>query len=346
MNTFFGIIIAIIAFGAIVTVHEFGHFFVAKLCGMKVNEFSIGMGPLLFKWGKGETQYSLRALPIGGYCAMEGEETDSENERAFNKKPVWQRFLVVVAGAVMNILLAFVIILISTCMQETLISTVVAEFDENATSVESGLSVNDKIVEVNGRHIFVYSDITYEMLNDEDGILQMKVIRDGKKVTLSSVKFNLSPDENGKNQITNDFKVYGMRKTFPRIIGTAFNETISTGRLIYLSLFDMLRGKYGLNDMSGAVGVVSAITQVASYGLATLLYFIALISINIGIFNLLPIPALDGGTLVLLIVEAIRRKPIPRKYETAIKLVGFALLIALMIVVNINDVIKLIRGQL
>ena len=346
MNTFFGILIAIIAFGAIVTVHEFGHFFVAKLCGIKVNEFSIGMGPLLFKWGKGETQYSLRALPIGGYCAMEGEDEESDNDRAFNKKPVWKRFLVVAAGATMNIILAFVIILVSTCMQKTLVSTVVAEFDENATSAQSGLMVDDKIVEVNGRHIFVYSDITYEMLNDEDGILSMKVIRDGKKITLDSVKFNLTPDENGKNQITNDFKVYGYKKTFPRIISQSFNETISTGRLIYLSLFDMIHGKYGLNDMSGAVGVVSVITQVASYGIATLLYFIALISINIGIFNLLPFPALDGGTLVLLIIEAIRGKPIPQKYETAIKLVGFALLIALMVVVNINDVIKLIRGQL
>lgn len=346
MNTVLGIIIAIIAFGAIVTVHEFGHFFVAKRFGIKVNEFSIGMGPLLFKWGKGETQYSLRALPIGGFCAMEGEETASDNERAYNKKPVWQRFLVVAAGAFMNIVLAFVIILISTCMQTTLISTVVADFDENATSAQSGLCKDDKIVEVNGRHIFVYSDITYEMLNDEDGILEMKVIRNGEKVTLNSVKFALTPDENGKNQITHDFKVYAYKKTFPRILSVAFNETISTGRLIYLSLFDMLRGKYGLNDMSGAVGVVSVISQAASYGLATLLYLIALISINIGIFNLLPIPALDGGTLVLLIVEAIRRKPIPQKYETAIKLIGFALLITLMIVGNINDVIKLIRGQL
>lgn len=345
MNTFFTILIALFAFGVIVAVHEFGHFIVAKACKIRVNEFSIGMGPLLLKWGKGETQYSLRLLPIGGYCAMEGEEEASDNERAFNKKPVWQRFLVVAAGATMNILLAFVIIFVSACFDKSVDSTVVAKFDDNATSAQSGLMVDDKIVEVNGRHIFVSSDISYEMLNDEDGFLEMKVVRNGEKITLNSVKFEITTDEDGNNSIKRDFFVYGYKKTIPRLLSYSVKQTISTGRLIYLSLYDIIRGKYGLNDMSGPIGVVSVISQATSYGISTLLYLIALICINIGIFNLLPLPALDGGTLVLLIVEAIRRKPIPQKYETAVKFVGFALLILLMVVVSANDILRLIKGQ-
>ena len=344
MSTVFTIIIALIAFGVIITVHEFGHFAVAKACGIKVNEFAIGMGPTLFKFTKGETKYSLRLLPIGGFCSMEGEDTDSEDERAFGKKPVWQRFLVVAAGALMNILLAFIIIIISISIGKSVDSTIIAKFDENATSNINGLMLDDKIVEVNGRHIFVSSDIVYEMLNDEDGVLEFKVIRDGKKVTLDTVQFEIKTDENGNQSIVRDFWVYGKDKTVFGVLGNAVRETISTGRMIYLSLFDMITGKYGINDLSGPIGVVSVIGQATSQGIETFLYLVSLLSINIGIFNLLPLPALDGGRLVFLIVEGIRRKPIPTKYEGMVHFIGLALLMLLMLIVSANDIIKIFRG--
>ena len=344
MGTAFTIIIALVAFGIIITVHEFGHFIVAKACGIKVNEFAIGMGPKLIKWGKGETKYSIRLLPIGGFCAMEGEDEESQDERAFSKKPVWQRILVVVAGATMNIILAFIIVIITTCMSSRIATNVIGQFEENATSSQSGLKIDDEVIKVNGRRVFISDDIIYEMLNDEDGVLQFEVKRNGEKVTLNEVKFAIKTDENGNQSIVRDFKVYGEEKTFFNVLGYSVKETISTGRMIYISLFDMITGKYGINDLSGPIGVVSVMSEATSYGLGSLLYLLSLICINIGIFNLLPLPALDGGRLVFLIIEAIRRKPIPQKYEGMVHFVGLALLMLLMLIVSANDIFRLIRG--
>lgn len=335
------VIIAIIVFGVIIAIHEFGHFIVAKLCNIRVNEFAIGMGPALIKRRKGETLYALRAIPIGGYVKMEGEDESSDDDRAFNKKPVYQRMLVVVAGAVMNILLGFIIILIATLMSDGISTTVIASFNENATSHESGLKVDDKILKINGRRMFVDADIVYELLNDEDGITQILVERNGEKVNLDNVKFDIEKNEDGTQSINFDFMVYGQKKTFTNVVKFTADKTVSTARIIWLTLTDLLKGKYGINDLSGPIGVVDAIGQASSMGLLQLLALASFITINVGIFNLLPIPALDGGRIVFLIIEGIRRKPIKPEYEGYVHFIGLALLLLLMVIVSISDVVKL-----
>ena len=335
------VIIAIIVFGVIIAIHEFGHFAVAKLCNIRVNEFAIGMGPALIKRRKGETLYAVRAIPIGGYVKMEGEDESSEDERAFNKKPVYQRILVVVAGAVMNLLLGFIIIFIATLMSKGISTTVIANFNENATSHESGLQVDDKILKINGRRIFVDADIVFELLNDEDGITQMVVERSGEKVHLNDVKFDIEKNEDGTQSINFDFMVYGQQKSFANIVKFTANKTVSTARIIWITLNDLIKGKYGINDLSGPIGVVDAIGQASSMGLVELLALASFITINVGIFNLLPIPALDGGRIVFLIIEGIRRKPIKPEYEGYVHFIGLALLLLLMLVVSISDIVKL-----
>lgn len=335
------VIIAIIVFGVIIAIHEFGHFAVAKLCNIRVNEFAIGMGPALIKRRKGETLYAVRAIPIGGYVKMEGEDESSEDERAFNKKPVYQRILVVVAGAVMNLLLGFIIIFIATLMSKGISTTVIANFNENATSHESGLQVDDKILKINGRRIFVDADIVFELLNDEDGITQMVVERSGEKVHLNDVKFDIEKNEDGTQSINFDFMVYGQQKSFANIVKFTANKTVSTARIIWITLKDLIKGKYGINDLSGPIGVVDAIGQASSMGLVELLALASFITINVGIFNLLPIPALDGGRIVFLIIEGIRRKPIKPEYEGYVHFIGLALLLLLMLVVSISDIVKL-----
>ena len=335
------VIIAIIVFGVIIAIHEFGHFAVAKLCNIRVNEFAIGMGPALIKRRKGETLYAVRAIPIGGYVKMEGEDESSEDERAFNKKPVYQRILVVVAGAVMNLLLGFIIIFIATLMSKGISTTVIANFNENATSHESGLQVDDKILKINGRRIFVDADIVFELLNDEDGITQMVVERSGEKVHLNDVKFDIEKNEDGTQSINFDFMVYGQQTSFTNIVKFTANKTVSTARIIWITLKDLIKGKYGINDLSGPIGVVDAIGQASSMGLVELLALASFITINVGIFNLLPIPALDGGRIVFLIIEGIRRKPIKPEYEGYVHFIGLALLLLLMLVVSISGIVKL-----
>lgn len=338
------IAVALFAFGVIIMIHELGHFFVAKRCKIKVNEFAFGMGPKIISKKKGETLYSWRLLPIGGFCQMEGEDQSSDDERAFGNKPVYQRILVVIAGALMNVLLGFVIILAVNACSEKITTTTIRAFTKDASSHETGLQVDDKIIEVNGRHVFIANDISYELLNDKDGIFEMKVIRDGKKITLESVKFDVEQKEEGKQNIKIDFAVYSNTKTVLNVFTSSVRETISTARLVYITLFDLIRGVYGINDMSGPIGVVTAINTASNYGWSVVFSLVSLIAINVGLFNLLPLPALDGGRLVFLIIEGIRRKPIKAKYESMIHFVGLALLMLLMLFVSINDIIRIVTG--
>ena len=344
-----GIIIAIIIFGVIIIIHEGGHFFAAKKCGIKVNEFSIGMGPKIFGWGKGETKYSLRLLPFGGFCAMEGENSDSSDNRSFGSKSVWKRIVVVSAGAIMNILLGFVLlIIISSAMYPAIPSLVVDEFHTSETgeitssSCESGLKKGDKIISIDGSHMFTTTDFAYKLQTTYSNTYTVEVKRDGKKITLENVVFYDSV-----NKSKADFYVKPISKNPLTIVSYSAKETCADAKLIWSSLIDLLRGKYGINDMSGPVGVVSEIGKAASTGttiaqrLESVLSLTVFITINIGIFNLLPIPALDGGRLVFLIIEAIRKKPVPAKYEAAIHAAGMMLLLLLIIFITFNDVHRL-----
>lgn len=339
------ILIAIVVFGIIIAVHEFGHFAVAKACGIRVNQFAIGMGPALFKFQRGETEYALRLLPIGGYCAMEGEDSESTDDRAFRKKSVPKRIAVVVAGAVMNLLLGFVLVLITTCMSDLVPSTTVSRFHKDeagnsvATSEQCGLQVDDKILSINGMRVFTDGDISYKLSYTEDSTFDLVVERNGEKVTLNDVTF-LNTQTEGRL----DFGIYGYDKTPLNVLSYSLRETVSIGRMIWMSLFDLITGKYGFHDLSGPVGIVTAIGDAASTGttikqhLQSLIPMMSMITINVGIFNLLPLPALDGGRLIFLIVEAIRRKPVKPEHEGLVHIIGLVLLFALMIAVTFNDV--------
>ena len=335
------ILLTVLIFAAIIFIHEFGHFITAKLCGIKVNEFALGMGPTILKKQIGETVYALRLLPIGGFVSMEGEEDDSEDDRAFCNKKKRYRFLVLVAGAVMNLILGFFVILGLTMSSSQLATNTVALFIEDASTQASGLQVGDTITKVNGRSVWVESDIVYELLRDDDGKVFMEVKRDGKKVSLDAVQFSYEQTEEG-NQLKIDFKVYGEEKSFSSVLSYAFRDTMSTARLIWISLADLLTGRASIYDLSGPVGISQAVGEASSLGISSLLTLLAFITINVGIFNLLPIPALDGGRIFFLLIEAIRGKPIKAEHEGMIHFIGFILVIGLLIFVTINDIRNLI----
>lgn len=342
------VIVAILFFGLIIAVHELGHFLSAKLFKVKVNEFSLGMGPAIFKKKKGDTQYSLRCLPIGGFVSMEGEDEDSDDENAFNKKKWWKKFIIVAAGAIMNLILGFIFVTLLTCMDDLIGTTQIHSFYENATSAQYGLQEGDIIKEINGTTIFSSRDLSYCMARDEDGVYDFVVERDGSRLSLHNVTFERQTDENGNSTIIYDFIIVGVEKTPLNVITTAAKDTVSIARLVWLTLFDLITGHYGINDLSGPVGTVSIIANATSeavssgVGFDMIVYIMALISINVGVFNLLPVPALDGGRLFFILIEAVRRRPIPTKYEGLIHAAGMILLLLLMAVITFNDIKNLI----
>lgn len=337
------ILIAIIAFCIIILVHELGHFLAAKACGIKVNEFALGMGPIIFKFQGKETRYSIRILPIGGSCQMEGEDSSSDNERAFRNKAVWQRLIVVFAGAFMNLVLGLIIVLISVISGGKIYTTIIDSFKTQPTSNQY-LQENDKILKINGMSVYSVMDLNYQFTNDKDGLFSMEILRDGKKIKLDEVPFLITVDENGNQSLYFDFYIKAQKVSISNVFPAAFGNFASTARLIWITLIDLVKGNYGINDLSGPVGVVNAIDQVSKMGLSTLLGMIAFISINVGIFNLLPIPALDGSRAVFLLIEGVRRKPIKAEFEGYIHFAGFALLMLLMLVVTFNDIKRIITG--
>ena len=343
------ILVAMLVFGVIIALHEFGHFSVAKLCGIKVNEFAIGMGPVIFKKQKGETLYSLRLFPIGGFCAMEGEDAGSDDPRAFNRKPVWKRMLVVVAGATMNLILGFVLIAVTTLLYGDVITLRIADFTKDketgvstSTSETCGLQKDDEILYIDGMRIFTDTDLSYKLQNTDSDTMTVVVRRNGEKVTLQNVKFY-----NTATQGRQDFYVSSEKLTFFHVISYSFLDTISTGRLIWISLRDLITGKYGFHDLSGPVGIISTIGEAASYGetfrqhLTSVLSLASFITINVGIFNLLPIPALDCARFVFLVIEAVRRKPVSPEKEGMVHFAGMAVLFLIMIAVTIQDIFNL-----
>ena len=368
MSVFITLLAALFVFSAVIAIHEFGHFTVAKLCGIQVNEFSIGMGPALWKKIHKGTQYTLRALPVGGYVALEGEESpesqqaeaarDQREEAApnpvppeqrtgipLNEAPVWQRMLVMVAGACMNFVLGFVVLVILVAAQDGAItSKTIYSIEDNALCGQTGLQAGDEIVAVNGRRCFVANDIIYELVRTEQYRADFTVKRDGQTVELPDVQFDTWQDENGETHMSLGFVVYGIRKTPRSVLKEAWNSTLYYGRIVFTSLADLIRGRESINNLSGPVGIVTAIGQAASYGWQDLLQLLALITINLGIFNLLPFPALDGGKVVFLAIEGITGHAVPEKLQGSLTVAAFALLFGLMIFATYNDIIRLITG--
>ncbi len=331
---------AILIFLVLIVIHEFGHFIAAKLLGVKVNEFAVGFGTRLFGFQGKETKYSFNLVPLGGFCAMEGEDENSQDSRAFCNKAAWRRFLIVVMGAVFNLIAGLVIVAIILAPQEMFTSTTVAEFSENAITEQSGLKVNDKIVKIEGRKIFSIYDMSYAFTNVKDGTLNMTVLRDGKKTELKDVTFE-SEEIDGISYLKWDFKVYGLKKTAVNYIKQIFSTTVSYCMIVWRSLVDLLSGRFGISAISGPVGMTVTIAAAAKQNLLNMLPMMALITVNLGIFNLLPLPALDGGRLIFILFEMITRKKLPEKYENVIHTVGFVVLIGFMLLITLKDIIGL-----
>lgn len=338
-NTVYPILIAILFFELIIIIHEGGHFVAARLMKIKVNEFSIGMGPKLFQFKKGDTKYTLRLILFGGYCAMEGESEESDDENSFAKKKVWQRFFVVVAGALMNLILGFLVIVIMLSSGSLIGTAEIAKFDDKAVS-SSVLHEGDVIKSIDGMRVYTSTDVTTGLSRSDDDTLDMTVLRNGKTLDLK-VEFNMEKYE-GRNFINMDFWLVGNKKTVGGVLKESFKEWVSFTRMVFLSVHDMIVGKYGLSDLSGPVGTVSVVSSAVKTSAYSMLRIMALLTINVGLFNLFPIPALDGWRLFLLIFEGIFKKKLPEKWDWAINAVGLVLLLGLMCVITFSDITKLV----
>lgn len=340
---------ALLFFGVIIMIHECGHFACAKLFKVKVNEFSLGMGLALFKRKKGDTLYAVRLFPIGGYVAMEGEDDASEDDRAFNKKPVWQKMIIVVAGALMNLILGFILMVLLLTTSTDLIGTnTIKEFYPDAVSSQYGLQAGDRFVEIDGHHVWSELDLSFLMSRSQDGVFDFVVERNGEKVTLNDVHF-ATEQQNGITLIQYDFIIIGEQPGFLNIVKNAFTQSASIVRMVWLSVFDLVTGRYGMSELAGPVGTVDIIADVtaqavSSGSLTNLLTIMAFITINVGVANLLPLPALDGGRFLFLAIEAVRRKPVNPKYEGYVHAAGLALLLLLMVVVTYNDIARIVHG--
>ncbi len=456
------IIIGVLLFEFIIFAHEFGHFITAKKSGVQVNEFALGMGPKLFGFKKGETQYSLRLFPVGGYCAMEGEDQESDNPRAFTNAKVWKRMIIIVAGAFMNFVVGILLMFIVLVQQPYFESTIISSFSPNAFTASSGLQTGDKIVGINGYSIWNTKDLQFaiqtlqcsdvdpdslavykedcanlpvktfiELVNNEEkyygkkltdeeynelyNILDenaaaiqaaaakeeaydaakksidalyafkdlakteeytypeiekrderirytadVEVERDGEKITLEGVQFyteykteEAAKEKNTKETVVRyDFSVEPLEKNFGTVIGQTFSQTASLAKTVWQSLIMLVQGRFSFTDLSGPVGITRAVSMVASEGLKinfmsavnNIIFIMALITVNLGVVNLLPFPALDGGRFVMLLIEAIIRRPLPRKFEYIVNGVGLALLLLFIAVISVKDIWQLITG--
>ena len=341
LNNIWPYAVAIVLFLGLILIHEFGHFIAAKLLGVRVNEFAVGFGPKLIKWGKGETKYAVNLIPLGGYCAMEGEDEASTDTRAFCNKAPWRRFLIVLMGVTFNLILGLVLVALTLVPQKRFTTTTVSAFYENSVSSEYGLKEGDKIIKVDGRKIFTTYDLSYAFSNVDGDTVDITVKRGEKKVELENVKFESEKIDN-INYLTVDFYVEGKDKTLLSFIGHTFDTSVSYCAVVYRSLFDLITGRYGISAIAGPVGVTAAIGSATKQNLLNLLPIMAFITINLGLFNLLPLPALDGGRLVFILFEMIFKKPVPQKYEAVVHTVGFILLIGLMLIITFKDIWSII----
>lgn len=347
------IVIAILVFGVLIAVHELGHFVVAKLCGVKVNEFAIGMGPALFKKRKGETLYALRILPIGGFCAMEAEDEASDDPRAFTNQRAWKKVLILCAGSFMNFLLGVILIIAMYADAEAFTMPVIGEFMDGCPYESSEyFQAGDEFYSVDGNRIYLSSDVSMFMERGS-GSYDIVVLRNGEKVELKNVSLEKRVYEEYKNSGPKYGFIFSQEKnSFGTCLDYSWRTAKEFSRWVWLGLEDLIHGAVKLDDMAGPVGIVDMMNNVGESSGSTdaavknMLYISALIAINLAIMNMLPIPALDGGRVFLLIVtliiEKLTHKRLDPKYEGYIHLVGMVLLLGLMAIVMYNDIAKLI----
>lgn len=330
------IISSIIIFLLVILIHEFGHFIVAKMNGVSVLEFSIGMGPKLFQKESNGTLYSLRVLPVGGYCQLEGEDEENDSPNSLNNQSPLVRLKVILAGAIMNFILAFILLIL--LMSVSRVSTEISGVIKDSPAYSSGIQTGDKIVSINGKNINDGEELL-ENIKESQGDLNIRVIRDSQskniKVTprlennVRKIGVNFQEEYNIKN--------FSLIKGFKKGVITFLNLT----EMLYKFLGMLITGQLGLGGVSGPVGVVKEIGNAAKTGVANLIFLLAYININLGVFNLLPIPALDGGRAIFILIEMIFGKKISQEKEGYIHMVGLIMLLALIAIVTIKDVIKL-----
>lgn len=378
-------IVTILMFLVMVSLHEFGHFITAKVMNFKILEYSIGFGPAIWHSKKSEIQYSLRCIPFGGYCKFEGEDEASDDPRAFSNRPCWQRIIVVAAGGILNVILGFVLFIFIVAATSPVRTNIVEQIVPNSYIEQEGIEPGDKIVEINGKHVSFFNDISlYTDSFEADEECELVVKRNGQKLhfrfrpTESTAEYKYTDEgievTSAVNGVKSDTVLYKYSDKNPKdesIIGTteikkryiigfmarqkdinifnvwgeAWNETKFVVKLVYNSLWQMITGKIGVDQMSGPVGVVSEVHTAVSSGSYSWLYVLnltALLTINLGVFNLLPVPALDGGRLFFMLIELVTRRKIPPEKEGIVHAIGFLLLIGLIIFISYHDIVKLI----
>lgn len=350
------ILVAILIFGVLILAHELGHFLTAKLFGVRVNEFSICMGPAIFQKKIGETTYSLRCIPIGGFCAMEGEDESSEDPGAFTSARRWKRAVILVAGSVMNFLMGLLILIVMYATVSGFSTPVIADFFEDCPyQGEDALQVGDALYKIDGRRVYLYSDVGMLLSRNKTGVFDLTVKRNGAFVELQD--FEMTPrayEENGETVYRYGLYFGSEEKTAYTVLKNAWYSALDFGRMVWMSLEDLISGLISVNDMSGPVGIVSVIaetgatSQTAGAAAMNIAYLAAFIAINLAVMNMLPIPALDGGRVFFLMItaalERIFRKKIDPKYEGYIHAAGMILLLAFIAYVSFRDIWKLIAG--
>lgn len=349
------VIVGILFFGLLVAVHEAGHFLTAKLLDVQVNEFSIGMGPALFSRKRGETLYSLRLFPMGGYCAMEGEDEDTGNPRAFTSKAAWKKIIILAAGSVSNFVAGFLIVIILFSMAGGYVVPVVRDFmDGFPCEGETGLLPGDRILSINGHKVSVYSDVSTALSTATGDTMDLTIRRNGEVLTRNDLPLTLR-DYTVDGETVQRYGLYFGTEdaTVLGVLRQSWDTCLYFSRAVWSGLAMLVRGDVALRDMSGPVGIVSYLGEAGtqagdvSSGMQNVLYVIALIAVNLAIMNLLPIPALDGGRIFFLLVSGlfflVTRRKVNPKYEAYLHAGGFALLILLMVVVTFSDIVKLVN---
>ncbi len=326
---------SVFIFLLVILFHEFGHFIVAKSLGVRINEFSIGMGPAVFQKDTEETKYSLRLLPVGGYVSMEGEDEASDDPRSFSQSPVWKRMAIIVAGALMNFVLAMIVLLFAFGLSGRQIP-VIASFPEDSALEKAGFLPGDRILSIDEEPINDWNELLDRVAGLQEGT--PAVIRAERQEEVFEATVIPYQDASGRILV-------GIIPETEKDPAYAWENAIATFGFMLSAMVDffrsLFRGAVGLNDLSGPVAIVGAIGQASAGGIYSVLLLLAFISVNVGFFNLLPIPALDGGKMVFLLIEAIRGKPLPVEKESMVHLIGFALLMLLIIVVTFKDVLRL-----
>lgn len=348
MLSFIGyFLIILLVFGILIFIHELGHFLAARACGVTVKEFAIGMGPKILSWTskKSVTKYALRLFPIGGFVSMENEDgldenSDPDDEHAFCNKSVPKRMIITLAGAAMNLLLGFVLMMLLVFSTQNLGSTVIAKFSENALSDEQ-LMVDDEILKIGKTRVHTWNELAYEIMNKGYEPVDITVKRNGEKIVLEDVAFSTFEDS-GTTFGQYDFLPYAEQSNFPNLVKHSFYRSLSTVKMVLDSVKGLINGRYGMDAVSGPVGVVGVVEDAAVQGFSSFLYVVCVLTINLGVFNLIPFPALDGGQFLFLLIEGVRGKPVNRNVQSYINFVGIMILFAFMIVVTFKDIFKLL----